>query len=148
MCFWAAAFGLWFLLVGEWNRIEIVAAVCAATLTATFAERVRTVGLLPTRAPLRRLASLLGALAMVPVDFFLLMGVLLGGIARGRLPRGTFVERAYESGSDRTSRGMRAWDGFVANFSPNAYVVAFDGENGTVLLHDLVELRQSESPLG
>ena len=41
---WSVLFWLWFLLVGEWNRQELVAAALAATVAATLAEfaRVRT----------------------------------------------------------------------------------------------------------
>jgi hypothetical protein len=150
VCFWLASFWLWMLLVGEWNEIELLAAVIAATVTATFAEYVRSIGLLPVRVPVRRLGSLASALAMVPVDFTLLMGMLLRGIARGRMPRGRFVVREWTeaTGEDPESRGIRAWSAFAANFSPNAYVVDIDTERQAVLLHDLVPLRQSEKPAG
>jgi hypothetical protein len=34
----------------------------------------------------------------------------------------------------------------VAGYSPNAYVVDVDVDEGTVLLHDLVPWRRSEEP--
>jgi hypothetical protein len=34
----------------------------------------------------------------------------------------------------------------MATYSPNAYVVDYDLERGTVLLHDLVPNEQSEAP--
>ena len=38
VAWWLALFWLWFLLVGEWNRQELVAAALAATIAATLAE--------------------------------------------------------------------------------------------------------------
>jgi len=149
LCFWAAAFWLWLLLVGEWNEIELLAAVIAATATATAAEYARAIGALPMRVPLRRLVSLVSAVAMVPVDFAVLMAMLLAGIARGRMPEGRFVVHEWPvDGDDPESRGIRAWTAFAANFSPNAYVVDIDTEEQVVLLHDLVPLRKSEQPAG
>ena len=150
LCFAGLAFWLWMLLVGEWNEIELLAAVIAAILTATFAEYVRTVASLPLRVPLRRLVSLVSALAMVPVDFAILAAMLVRGIVTRRMPRGRFVVRDWTeaTGEDAEARGVRAWSAFAANFSPNAYVIDIDSEQEVVLLHDLVPLRKSEQPAG
>ena len=42
--------------------------------------------------------------------------------------------------------GPRAWTALAASFSPNAYVVDIEPETESVLLHDLVPRRSSESP--
>src|ERR671939_639306 len=49
---WCALWGLWLAYQGEWNRIEWVAAACAATLGAGLAGAVMAVGLLRFRPPL------------------------------------------------------------------------------------------------
>ena len=43
--------------------------------------------------------------------------------------------------------GVRAWVGLAATYSPNAYVVGFDTDGETALVHDLVRNRSSESPV-
>ena len=66
-------------------------------------------------------------------------------LVRGR--RGCFVVRELDAGGDDPrSVGLRAFTAFVANFSPNAYVVEIDPEQNLVLLHDLVPFRKSEKP--
>jgi hypothetical protein len=84
---------------------------------------------------------------MVFVDFGILTWALLAGIARRRIVRGELIARARPRGSWVTQgAGPRAWTGLVASFSPNAYVIDVDPEEGRVLLHDLVPYRKSEEP--
>lgn len=146
---WVALFWLWLLLAGDWNRIEIVAAACAATVAATLAEAAR--GLTDTRFRIdpTALATVGPALLQVPVDFGIVL-LALGRAARRReRPAGSFVTRkarAEPPGDDPLAFGTRAWILYVAEFSPNGYVVDVDEEEGTVLVHDLVRHRKSEEP--
>jgi hypothetical protein len=145
---WLALFWLWFLLVGEWNREEVVAAAIAAAVAASIAELARVRTGFAARIPLRDLASLPKALGMVFVDFGILVWALLVSVARLRVVRGDFVSREVEGGSSVTrSMGSRAWTVLVASYSPNAYVVDLDPETRQVLLHDLVPNRASEEPI-
>jgi hypothetical protein len=138
---WVTFWWLWMLLVGEWNRDEWIAAACTATVAATLTEVVRTRAGVRAPVPVRRLVRpLLSVPSIVLVDFALVMWALVH--------RREGVFRTYEpprKGRDPTSVGVRTWFSFVANISPNAYVVDIDAERA--VLHDLVPFRKSEEPL-
>jgi hypothetical protein len=145
---WVALFWLWLLLVGQWNREEIVAAAIAAAVAATAAEVARARTGLGAPLPLRVLAGVPSALGMVVVDFGILAWALVAGVARRRIVRGELVSRELPPGSWITGgTGPRAWTALVASFSPNAYVVDVDPGERRVLLHDLVRNRRSERPV-
>lgn len=144
---WAALFWLWMLLVGEWNRMELVAAAVCATLAATTAEIVRVASGMRFRIPLGLVPSLAPALGMVFVDFGIVTAVLFRSLVRREIHRGRFVARDFAGGGDDPrSFGRRAWTTLVASYSPNAYVIDIDPERDVVLLHDLVPFRKSEEP--
>ena len=143
-----ALFWLWLLLVGEWNREQVVAAAIAATIAAFVGEFARTRTRLSAPLPLRLLADVPQALGMVVVDFGILAWALLAGVARRRIVRGELVSRELPRGSWATQgTGPRAWTMLVASFSPNAYVVDVEPKECRVLLHDLVPNRRSENPV-
>jgi hypothetical protein len=144
---WVALFWLWLLIVGVWNREQLVAAAIAATIAASLAEFARTLTGFAAPLPLRVLAKLPQALGMVVVDFGIVTWALLASIARGRIVRGELVSRELPRGSWVTEGvGPRAWTMLVASFSPNAYVVDADPTERRVLLHDLIPNRGSERP--
>ena len=148
LAWWLALFWLWFLLVGEWNREEVVAAAIAATVAATLAELARERTGFVARLRVSDLAVLPRALGMVFLDFGILVWALLVSVARRRIVRGEFVSREVERGSAVTRGvGPRAWAVLVSAYSPNAYVVDLDPETRRVLLHDLVPYRASEEPI-
>ena len=144
---WLALFWLWFLLVGEWNRQELVAAALAATVAATLAEFARVRTGFRARVPLRALSDVPRALGMVVVDFGIVVWALLASVARGSVVRGEFVSRELTRGTV-AARGVgpRAWTALAASYSPNAYVIDIESQDCTVLLHDLVRHRESERP--
>ena len=144
---WLALFWLWFLLVGEWNREEWVAAAIAAAIAASLAELARARTGFASPLPLRAFADLPQVLGMVVVDFGIVIWALLASIARRRVVRGELVSRELERGAAAAAgAGPRAWTSLAASYSPNAYVVDIDAETRRVLLHDLVPHRRSESP--
>ena len=142
---WVALFWLWLLLVGEWNADELVAAAGAATIAASIAEFGRMRLGFDARVPLRALADLPQLLAMVVVDFGIVTWALLASVARREVARGSFTTRELTRREDADGAGCRAWVALAATYSPNAYVVDV-GTDGTVVLHDLVPNRASESP--
>jgi hypothetical protein len=145
---WVPLFWLWFLLVGEWNGQEVVAAAISATIASTLAEFARTRTGFHARVPLRGLADLPQALGMVVVDFGIIAWALVRSVARRRAVRGRLVSREVEGGAvGIRGVGPRAWTVLVASYSPNALPIDVDPETGTVLLHDLVSHRASERPL-
>ena len=106
VAWWLALVWLWMLLVGEWNRVEIVAAAIAATIAATLAEFARVRTGFAARLSLRDLEVLPKALGMVFVDFGILVWALLVSIARRRVVRGELVSRESAVGE---GFGPRAW---------------------------------------
>lgn len=147
LAWWLALFWLWLLLAGEWNRQEWVAAAVAATIAASLAEVARVRTGFGARLPLRALADVPQVLGMVVVDFGVVIGALFASAARRRIVRGALVSRDLERGAE-AARGVgpRAWTALAASYSPNAYVIDIEPEAQTVLLHDLVPNRHSESP--
>lgn len=145
---WVALFFLWLLLVGQWNREQVVAAAIAATIAGAAAEIARSRTGFGAPVPLRALADVPRALGMVVVDFGILSWALLTSAARRRIVRGELVSRELPAGSWVTrGTGPRAWTVLVASYSPNAFVVKVDAKERRVLLHDLVPNRKSERPV-
>jgi hypothetical protein len=146
VAWWLPFFWLWMLLAGEWNRQEWVAAASAATIAATLAELSRVRTGFGARVPAGAVADVPQALAMVVVDFGIVVWALLTSIARRRVVRGELVSRELADRSRAHGVGPRAWTALAASYSPNAYVIDIDPETRSVLLHDLVPRRSSESP--
>jgi hypothetical protein len=147
LAFWLALFWLWQLLSGEWNHQEWVAGASAATVAATLGEIARTRAGVHARVPLRWVARAWTVPHMVLIDFGIVSGALIASVLRRRIVRGSF--RAHEfpvRGDDAVATGIRAWAGLAADYSPNAYVIEIDEEQGLVLFHDLVPFRKSEEP--
>ena len=124
---WIALWWAWVLLAGEWNRDEWIAASIAATIAATIGEAARS------RAGVELTVPRLGVLWKVPYAVVSDFAVLMWALPRRR--QGSFHERPAAG----------AWPAFVANLSPNAYVVDMDDDH--VVLHELVPRRTSEEPL-
>jgi len=147
LAWWIPLFWLWFLLVGEWNGQELAAAAISATIAASLAEFARVRTGFRARGPLRGLADLPPALGMVIVDFGIVTWALVASVARRRVVRGRLVSREITGGATSAEGvGRRAWTALLASYSPNAYAIDVDPETRTVLLHDLVPNRRSESP--
>jgi multisubunit Na+/H+ antiporter MnhE subunit len=146
VAWWIALFWLWLVYQGEWNRIQWVAAACAATLGATLATVLAARGLLRFRVPLRAVLDAKNVPLQIVIDF----GIVSLALARrllGTKTRGAFVVRSSASGGDDPRAvGDRACRAVLATLSPNAYVVDMNAESHEVLVHDLVVHRPSESP--
>lgn len=143
-----ALFFLWLLLAGEWNRTEWVAAAAAAAAGATLAEVARARLGPAAPPPLEALRQVPSVLLAVVVDFAIVVGSLVAGLLRGRVVRGTFTARVRDDlrGEGTVTARRRAWTALAATYSPNAYVIEIDANDGSVLLHDLVRRRASERP--
>jgi hypothetical protein len=143
---WTLAFWLWLLLAGDWNRIEVIAAASGAAVAATVGELARTRAGVRASVPTEWLAKAASAAAMIPIDFAILVWALARTLAR-RPVEGRFAAHHFPAGgTDPRSLGIRAWSNYVADWSPNSYVVDIDLERQLVLVHDLVPLRASEKP--
>lgn len=140
---WIALFFLWLLISGDWNRIEWIAAACAATVAATVGEIARSRAGADPRIPLRWVARAWSVPHQIFVDFGIVTWALARSLVPGHAVRGTF--RAHPFPADE-GPGVRAWVVWAAQFSPNAYVVDVDPERNLSLVHDLVRNRDSEKP--
>jgi hypothetical protein len=145
---WVALFWLWMLLVGDWNHIEWIAGAAAATVASTVAELGRRLGGVSLELSPDRIGAAPKAWLAVFADFGILVYALFSSLANRRVVRGSYVVRRTDGGEKTTSRGVahRAWTVLIAGYSPNAYVVDIDPDDGTVLLHDLIRRRASEEP--
>jgi multisubunit Na+/H+ antiporter MnhE subunit len=140
---WPALFWLWLLLAGDWNRIEIIAAACGATVAATIAEIGRSRAGVGPRIPLRWFARAWTVPHQILVDFWIVTAALARSVLTRQIVRGEFRAHSFPAGE---GPGVRAWAAWAAQFSPNAYVVEIDAERELVLVHDLVPNRASEEP--
>ena len=141
---WLALFWLWLLLAGDWNRIEIIAAACGATVAATIAEVARTRADVAPRIPPRWVARAWTVPHQIVVDFGIVTWALARSLVRRSVVRGEYRAHAFPA---REGTGVRAWAAWAAQFSPNAYVVDIDPDRELVLVHDLVPHRPSEKPV-
>jgi hypothetical protein len=144
---WIALFWLWMLLVGEWNRIELVAAAIVATVGASFAVLVIAVTGVQARVPFDVLRAAWGVPLMIFVDFGILTYALVRSLVTRRIVRGSFRANSFPArGDDPDAVGRRALVTILAGYSPNAYVVDVSRTHNTALVHDLIPNRQSERP--
>lgn len=143
---WIALFFLWFAYQTEWNRVEWIAAACAATLGASFAVLLARVGVFGFRIPLRAIRDGANVPVQIVIDFWIVTVALIRRLA-GRRVQGTFVTRTFPSrGSGEVAAGDRAARTVLSAISPNAYLIDIDPGQHVVLFHDLVENRDSEKP--
>jgi len=144
---WVALFLAWLLFSGDVNRIEVIAAACAATVAATIGEIARTQAGIRAAVPLRLVVPMLRALVQVVPDFGYLVWALVSSILRREVVRGQTKRRAFHDvGDDPRSVGARAVALWSANFSPNALAIDIDRERHESIVHDLIVNRASERP--
>lgn len=142
----AAAFCVWFVvlwwfwqvLVGEWSKYEWIAAAAASLAAAAIAELARVRGGVREPLPWRVVKATPAALGMVFWDFATVMLVL------GRRGSGRFRRTTFKLPNDAPHR---AWAMVVGDYSPNAYLVDIDEQDGKVLTHHLVVRQKSQDPL-
>jgi hypothetical protein len=147
LVWWAVLFWIWMLYVGEWNRIEWIAAASTATVAAAAAVVVHSLRLLDFRFRLGWARDLVRVPLQVVIDFGIVTVALARVLVSRRPAEGRFVARSLDAGgADSLSAGRRAFLTVVATYSPNAYVVDIDAERDVVLLHDLLPNRASEEP--
>jgi hypothetical protein len=144
---WAALFLGWLLVSGDLNRIEVIAAACAAAVAASIGELARTKADVRAVVPLRLVSPILRALVQVIPDFGLLVWALALSAGRREVVRGTTQRRAFHDvGDDPQSSGARAATLWSANFSPNAIAIDIDRDRSESIVHDLIVNRASERP--
>lgn len=138
LLFFLTLWWLWQLLAGEWSRDEWIAGAGAAAIAATLGEIVRSRAHAGAAMPSAILRSVPSAVAMVFVDFALIL--------RGLATRSEGVFLTNETAVARPER-QRAWAEYIATLSPNAYVLEIDPETRRALTHHLVPLQKSQDPV-
>jgi len=135
LLFFVSLWWLWQLLVGVWSHYDWIAAVGAAAVAGALAELAATRTDGRTRLPFAVLRGMPSALAMVFVDFALVMWALAqrrqGVVRRTKFPH-------------PDAEAFRTWAAIVGDWSPNAYVIDID--DGTTITHHLVRNEQSQRP--
>jgi multisubunit Na+/H+ antiporter MnhE subunit len=144
---WVALFLAWLLFSGDVNRIEVIAAACAATVAATIGEIARTQAGVRAAVPLRLVVPMLRALVQVVPDFGYLVWALALSAVRREVVRGTTKRRAFHDiGDDPRAVGARAGALWSANLSPNAIAIDIDRGKHESIVHDVIVNRGSERP--
>ena len=139
LLWWVVLVLLWFLYQGEYNLIEQIAAVCAATIAAAVAVVVRS----QEQAGLRLEPGWAARGLKVPwqvVREFWIMTVFLARavVARRVPPTGGFRTLPFPTGGARPAeRGRRAFATLAITYSPNSYVLDMDEDERTVVVHTL-----------
>ena len=135
---WLVLTSWWIVAVGTNAGLELVAAVCAGLLGASFALALRSNGLLRYRFEARWLAKT----RKVPWKIVHEIGIVFWALALhlAGLRRLSSRYRAFEfpaGGNDPTSAGRRAVASEADALSPNTMPVDIDCERGVVLRHEL-----------
>lgn len=140
---WVVLVLLWFLYQGEYNRIEQVAAVCAAALAATLAVVVRAQEHTDVRLERRWLLKTVAVPWQIVREFGLLTAFLFR-----RRPSAGMRRLPFPTGGARPAeRGRRALAALAMTYSPNSYVVDMDEEAGEVVVHTLSPVPPGEELL-
>jgi hypothetical protein len=149
--FWIAwyvpLFGLWMLLVGSFAVEEMVLGALAAAVGASAADLVRAQDLVRFRMRPRWLAGAWTLPWRIAVDSRVLAAALWRELRRPGSVRGVFRVLPFpREGDDAAAAARRALvTGFVSA-SPNIYVVGIEGDEGAMLVHQLVRRAGGEVP--
>lgn len=135
VAWFAALTGLWLLLVGTRQSMEVEAGLAAAAVGAVFAEALRSQGLLAYATDLRQLPKVLNLVWQIVFDFLVLTWVLGRSLARGRRVEGVWLTVPYPTDDGARGRWQRAFGAIAGTATPNAIVVDLD--RGEALLHSL-----------
>jgi multisubunit Na+/H+ antiporter MnhE subunit len=135
---WAVLLGLWQLYVGQTTKETTIAGAVAAALAVGAGALLARLGLYRFGLDPRWL----GRAATTPWYLGRDFAVVTLALARGR-PGGAFREVDFPA----RSAGDRALVGLLGSIAPNAYVVDFDRDRSTALLHELDPKRSRGEPL-
>lgn len=145
LLWWIATFGWWVLLVGTNSGSELIAAACAASVTALFAFVLRRQRLLRFRFEGAWLARTLKIPWNVVRELVVVLWALALQLARAREVRSSYRALTFPTGrQDAVSAGRRAVASVADAISPNSFPVDMDCERGVVLHHELDPRRASD----
>ncbi len=137
---------LWLAFVDTFARQEVIAGLVAAAVAATAAELVRSQELVRFRLDPRWLRGLPGLPWQVLRDTWLLT-VALWRHCTGHPVRGVFRVVPFPSeADDNRSAARRALVTVLVSVAPNTVVVGVEGDEGELLVHQLVPQPGSPVP--
>jgi multisubunit Na+/H+ antiporter MnhE subunit len=138
LAWYVALFLLWLAFVDTLATAELVLGLVAAAVAATAAELVRAQDLVRFRLEWAWLRDLHRLPWQVLAGSWALWAALWRHLT-GRPVTGSFVALPFPvEQDDATSAGRRALVTGTVSLTPNAFVVGIEGDEGFVLLHQLV----------
>jgi multisubunit Na+/H+ antiporter MnhE subunit len=144
---YVSLFGLWILLVDTFAAEELLLGAIAAAVAATAANIVRAQDLVRFRLRPRWLRGVWRILWQVGTESGMLVVALWRQLRRPGSVRGRFrVLEFPREGDDAAAAARRALVTSVVSITPNTYVVGIEGEEGTILIHQLVPRAGGEVP--
>jgi hypothetical protein len=146
MLWWLALFGLYVVMQGTNEQMELAAGAGAAALGASLLELVRRQGLLRFAPGARALAQAGRVPFQVIREFLVITVALVLDLTGRRRIRGAWVAVPFEAGGDDpVSAGNRALAPLLNNVSPNTVVVDIECDRNLALRHDLVPARAAKT---
>jgi hypothetical protein len=143
---WLVLFGLWVVMEGTNEAMELAAGGGAAALGAALLELVRRQGLLRLAPGVAAIAPAARLPVQILREFWILTVSLALDLAGVRRVRSAWVAVPFESGGDDpASAGNRALRPLIDNVSPLTIVADVDCDRDVALKHDLVPSRASKT---
>jgi len=135
---WLVLFGLWVVVEGTNEAMELAAGAGAAALAATLAEALRRQGLLAFAPELRWLLRSWRVPHRLLYEFALVTWALVPRLT-SRPSRGRWTASPFcVGGADARSAGNRAAALVLENVTPNTMAAEVDREHDAALKHDLL----------
>jgi multisubunit Na+/H+ antiporter MnhE subunit len=138
LLWWAVLLGLWLLFVDTLALAEVLVGLGAAALAALAALGIHAYGGTRFRFRVRWLLLLRDVPASTLRDCATLGVVLWRHLIRGERARGAFRTIPFPIHEGPTSAAWRAFFAGATSIAPNTYVIRFDRERDTVIVHQLV----------
>ena len=143
---WLVLFGLWVVMEGNLEAMELAAGAAAAVLGATLLELARRRRLLRFAPGAAAVASASRIPAQVLRELWILTARLALDLAGLRRIRSAWVAVPFDAGGDDpASAGNRAVRSLVDNVTPLTIVADVDCERDVALKHDLVPSKASKT---
>lgn len=141
---WLALFGLWVVMQGTVEAMDLVAGAAAAAVAASLAELIRRQGRLRHAPEPLWLAKGARLVWRLPYEFALVTEALVLDLLRVKQVRSAWLAVPFRSeGPPARAAGNRAAALVLENVSPNTIAVDADAERRVALKHDLVQGRGS-----
>jgi hypothetical protein len=141
---WLVLLGLWIVIEGTVEAMEVAAGAAAAAVAASLAELLRRRGLLRYAPDPAWLAKVVRLFWRVPYEFGLVTEALVLDLLRMRRVRSAWLAVPFRApGPPARAAGTRAAALVLENVSPNTMAADANAERRLALKHDLVQGRGS-----